>query len=323
MEQVRLKPVTDPLPDIAGIWREYKSRRIKQHPMNNLRASSIGHPCDRYHYHSIHDWKEKPLHDAVVQSIFDEGNLHEGDIMRQLSEMGFKVVESQRAFQIDKPLITGSIDGILLWEGKRIPFDAKSIADHGFNEIESAEDMLFSRKHWMRQYPAQLQIYLLQTAQEIGGFILKNKTTGEMKPIWMAIDYDYAEQILKRAERVYAALAKEEPPARVNDFDICSDCPFKAICLPDMKAGPGVRMIDDRELAALLDRRESLEKQGKEFAAVDGEIKDEAKIIGKGEYVCGSWLLRVKEVQTTKKVPITWNEEKSSYLKTEIVKLEG
>lgn len=310
------------LPDIAGAWLTFKEKRIKQHPQNNLRASSIGHPCDRFHYYSIHDWKEKPLHDARLQSIFDEGYLHEQDTIRQLGEMGFKIIEFQRAFQMDKPLITGSIDGILVWENRRIPFDVKSMKDTLFNEIESAEDLMFSKKHWHRQYPAQLQMYLLLTGEEIGCFILKNKSTGEIKPIWMHLDYEYAEQLLKRAERVYQALAKEEPGQRINDFDVCTDCPFKAICLPDIKAGPGVQLIEDMEFSGLLDRRAQLEPQAREFKEVDDEVKEQAKARGIGDLVCGDWMLRVTEHKRKEKVAITWEDKESSFMKVKFVKLE-
>lgn len=316
-----VKPLIGDLPDIVGAWRAHKEKRIKQFPQNNLRASSIGNPCDRYHYYSIHDWKEKPLHDAVLQSIFDEGYLHEQDVIRQLIEMGFKIVEFQRAFQMDKPLITGSIDGILLWDSRRIPFDAKSVKDILFDDIESAEDLMFSKKHWHRQYPAQLQMYLLLTGEEVGCFILKNKSTGEIKPIWMQIDYDYCEQLLKRAERVYKALAKEEPPQRLNDFDVCSDCHFKALCLPDLKAGPGVRLIGDEELAGFLDRRSQLEPQAKEFKDIDDVVKKEAKAEGAGDFVCGNWMMRVSEYKRKDKIPITWDEKESIFLRTEIIKL--
>ena len=223
---------------------------------------------------------------------------------------------------MDKPLITGSIDGILVWEGRRIPFDVKSMKDILFDEINSAEDLMFSKKHWHRKYPAQLQMYLLLTGEEVGCFIMKNKSTGEIKPIWMQLDYDYAEQLLKRAERVYQALGKEEPGQRVNDFDVCSDCDFKAICLPDIKAGPGVTLIDDVELSGLLDRRFQLEPTAKEFKEIDDTVKEQAKAHGKGDLVCGDWMIRVSEYKRKEKVPITWEDKESTFLKTKFVKME-
>ena len=145
------------LPNIEQAWLEHKRNRIKQFPMNNLRASSVGHPCDRYHYYSIKMWRDKPLHDETLQSIFDEGNLHEHAVIRELSDMGFEVVEQQRSLQIDSPLITGHIDGILRYKNRDFPFDVKSISPWEFQRISAAEDMLFSHKIYQRNYPAQLQ----------------------------------------------------------------------------------------------------------------------------------------------------------------------
>lgn len=86
------------LPDIYSAWFEFKKSRIKQYPQNNLRASSIGNVCERFHWYSIKNWREKPLHDPILQSIFDEGNLHETAVIQELTSMGFKIVEHQRAF---------------------------------------------------------------------------------------------------------------------------------------------------------------------------------------------------------------------------------
>lgn len=316
MEQ--LKPIMPKLPDIGGAWRAWKKKQIKQFPQNNLRASSIGHPCDRYHYHAIHDWREKELHDPIRQSIFDEGKLHEKDIINTMIELGFGVVETQRAFQMNKPLITGSIDGMFLWEGHRFPFDAKSSSPYIYDEVESAEDMLFSKKHWLRKYPAQLQMYLLMSNEPVGCFILKNKVTGALKPIWMQIDYDYCEQLLKRAERVYAALAKETPPERAADFDLCMDCEFRHLCLPDLKAGPGVTEVGDQELAALIDRRAQLEPIKKEYDQIDKDVKKIVTSSGQGDKICGDWLIRVKE-QTR----ASYTVEESSYFRTSFVNLNA
>jgi hypothetical protein len=311
------------LPDIEGAWLAFQASRIKQNPQNNLRASDLGTPCDRYHFHAIHDWKERVLHDPERQGIFEEGNLHEKATTITLMEMGFEVVEQQRAFQIDKPLITGHIDGKLRWKGRVFPYDVKSIQAFDFDKITSAEDLLFSKKVHLRKYPAQLQLYLLMTGEEVGAFILKNKTTGRLRPIWMALDYDFCEQLLKRAERVYAALKAETPPERTTDFDVCMKCPFRHICLPDLKAGPGVQAIDDVELAGMLERREQLAPMAEEFEKLDDQVKDAAKAGGAGEKVCGDFLLRVKEQTRKTKVALTWEEKETSFLVTKILKLDA
>jgi len=310
------------LPDIHAKWIELKTKRIKQFPQNNLRASSAGHPCDRFHYHAIHDWREKELHDPILQSIFDEGKLHERDLMQTLSDLGFEVVEQQRSFQIEKPLITGSIDGIMRHEGNDYPFDAKSISPHDFDAVTAIEDLLYSKKIYQRNYPAQMQLYLLMTGNELGFLLFKNKVTGEPKQVWCQIDYDYCEKILKRAERVYLALKSETPPTRIEDLDACMKCNFRHVCLPDIQFGPGVIPIDDKELEDLLTRRFSLEGAAKGFKFLDETIKEAVTQGGVGEKICGDYLIRVTEHERTTKEPITWNEKITKYFRTQFLKLK-
>lgn len=311
------------LPDIQGAWRAYKEKKIKLSPQNTLRASSIGQPCDRYHYYSIKNWQDRPLHDAVMQSIFDEGNLHEPAVIQDLQKMGFEVVEQQRSFQIDKPKITGHIDGLLRWEGQNFPFDVKTIGPYDFPKINAVEDLIYSKKTHQRQYPAQLQIYLLQCEQERGLLLFKNKLTGEIKPIWMEIDYDFAEQLLKRAERVYAALEAQKIPDRIQDFDVCKKCAFRELCLPDLKHGAGVQLIDDAELSGLLDRYHDLKALAEEFEDLEDTIKDSAKASGEGEKVCGDFLIKVTQQKRKNKVAITFREEEISFLVAKIIKLNS
>lgn len=308
------------LPPIHDKWLAAKTAKIKQYPQNNLRSSSIGHPCDRFHYHSVHDWKERTLHDPILQSIFDEGNLHETDVIKQLMDLGFNVIEQQRSFQIDKPLITGHIDGIIRYECVDFPFDVKSIAAFDFDKINASEDLLYSKKQHQRSYIAQLQLYLLMTGNEVGCFILKNKQTGEIKPIWGHLDYAFCENILKRAERVYKALESNTPPARCEELDTCQKCPYAHLCLPDLKA-TAISQIDDYDLASTMERMEQIKPFFKEYQTLDKEIDKIKNSVCAGEYICGDFLLRIKEFERKTKIPITFEEKTTTYLRKEILKI--
>jgi CRISPR/Cas system-associated exonuclease Cas4 (RecB family) len=307
-------------PPIAERWLALKASRIKQYPQNNLRASGIGHECDRYHYHSIKDWREKALHDPILQSIFDEGGLHETDVIKQLMDLGFQVVEQQRSFQIDSPKITGHIDGIIRWDGHDFPFDVKSISGLDFDKIDSAEDLLYSKKEHQKAYIAQIQLYMLMTNNEYGCFILKNKQTGEIKPIWCQIDFVYCDNLLKRAERVYKALADNEPPKRVDNIDLCSKCSFAHICLPDLKA-TAISTIDDQELAATMERMDQLKPMVKEYEELEAQVDEIKNNVGAGDFICGDYLLKIKEMTRTSKVPITFEFQKTTFLQKKIVKI--
>lgn len=315
--------ISNQLPDIHQIWREYKKSKIAAYPQNTLRASTLGNPCDRFHFYSIKNWKERALHDEILQSIFDEGNLHEEDVIRQLKAAGLEIVEQQRSFQHDRPLITGHIDGIIRWNGKSYPFDVKSISPFDYQKINCAEDLIFSKKIHQAQYPAQLQLYMLMMGADQGCFILKNKLTGEIKPIWMQIDYDYCESLLKRAERVYAAIQADSAPERIDDSSKCTKCTFAHICLPDVQFEKSTMLMDDAELAGMLERRASLESAADEFEELDKSIKEVVKSTGDGERICGDFLLKIQSYNQKRKIPLTWEESESTVSKVQILKLKN
>ena len=61
-------------------------------------------------------------------------------------------------------------------------------------------------------------------AKEKGFFALTNKLTGETKFIEMPFDYEYAESLLQKAERIYKALDEEAPPDACEDISVCEGC---------------------------------------------------------------------------------------------------
>ena len=76
-----------------------KSRVGGKTLQNNLRASSIGLACDRYHYYSLTEYRQP--HSWTLQAIFDEGKIHEKDVEEKLRSMGYEVEGMQRQFRIE------------------------------------------------------------------------------------------------------------------------------------------------------------------------------------------------------------------------------
>ena len=73
--------------------------RITSWPRKNLIASDIGE-CDRYMAYSVLDWEKRQPHDADLQARFDVGNQVEDSVIRELGDIGFKVVENQSPFEV-------------------------------------------------------------------------------------------------------------------------------------------------------------------------------------------------------------------------------
>lgn len=119
---------------------------------------------------------------------------------------------------------------------------------------------------------------------------MTNKLTGETKFIEVPIDYEYGEQLLQKAERIYAALAANEAPDACDDISACENCSLAHICGQCRRVPADVELDD--ELDALIDRKQQLAEAKKEYEAVDKEIK--ARIGEREKVITGHYLVTRK-----------------------------
>jgi len=306
---------------------EAKERKIKQYPVNANRASELGHPCLRYLVLLRTRWQERTIISADLQMVFDMGRMVERSVEDDLREAGLTVIEQQRSFSWAKYQITGNIDlklaldeALLLTgsengscpseileklmeqlrlNGKAIavvPTEIKSSAPHPFESVNTVQDMLHHKYLYMRKYPAQLTLYLLMDGKDVGLFLFKNKVTGKLKAIWMLLDYDYAEEQIHKAELVnkYVAEGTLPEPMEYNE-DICQDCPFAHICMPD-RIGKEVEVTQDGELLELITRYVELKPGAKEYDEVNDRInklvQGREKILVGDYFIEGKWIER-------------------------------
>ena len=159
--------------------KENKQSKIKLYPCNNLRASNVGHPCERYLYLSIKNWEDKKLYTETTQCIFDLGNKIEEYVIQTLKDAWFEVITPTiRAWKVEKPLITGREDlRIKLEDGQFYPVEVKGLSPQEWDKLNSVQDFLNSKKYYVRAYPAQLYIYMYQFGKEKGYFALDRKST--------------------------------------------------------------------------------------------------------------------------------------------------
>lgn len=296
---------------------DLKRSRIKQWPVRSNRASDMGHECERYLVLNRTRWQEKSLHDVRLQFIFDEGNLHEGALLRDLQDAGLTIIEQQRAFEWPEYQITGHVDAKLSDNGKVIPLEIKSASPFSFQSINSAQDLYNGKYHYLRKYPAQMTLYLLMDNKEEGLFIFKNKVTGELKEILLSLDYDFGEQLLKKAESINKHIADGTlPECMPYDEEICGECPFVHICLPEVKRD-ALELETDPELENKLNRYFELKPNKAEYDRLDKELK--AKFKEKEKIIMGSYLITGAWVNIkgyTKTVP------DGAYWKCKLQKLE-
>ena len=266
-----------------------KADKIKVYPCNNLRASNLGHPCERYLYLLIKHWNEQKPHDVGLQCIFDLGNTLEEHTIKNIKEAGFEVITpTVRSWKIEKPLITGREDIRIKDEnGELLPVEIKGISPFEFDKLNTVDDFMKSKRSYIRGYPAQLQIYMYYFAKEKGFFALTNKLTGETKFIEMPFDYEYAENLLQKAERIYAALDSDTPPEACEDISVCEGCSLAHICGECRRVPADID--PDEELDALIDRKNELAAAKKEYEQIDKEIK--ARIGERDKVITGQYLI--------------------------------
>lgn len=272
-----------------------KADKIKVYPVRNLRASNLGHPCERFLYLLIEHWEEQTPHDVGLQNIFDLGNTLEEHTINNIKEAGFEVfTPTQRSFKIDVRggIITGREDIRIKDEhGELFPVEIKGISPFEFDKLNTVDDFLKSKKAWIQGYPAQLFVYMLKFGKEKGYFAITNKLTGETKFIEVPLDYDYGEKMLSKAERIYRALADKTPPPACDDIAYCENCPMAHVCGECRRVPTDIDL--DEELDALIDRKQSLAEAKKEYEQVDKEIK--AKIGEREKIITGHYLIERKQ----------------------------
>lgn len=305
---------------IAEAFR--KDQRV--YPCRSNRASQLGHPCERYLVYMRTAWDKQELPPVELEYIFNGGRVIEKHIaLDYLDRAGFNPTNQGRDFEYKKFGITGHIDCYIEnvdTDNPRQQFacEIKGISPYEFPKIDSAEDMTHSKKVWMRGYPAQLQLYLLMGNKEYGCFLLINKLTYEPKEIWMAIDYQFCEELVKKAERINHHVSNNTLPERTEELDICMKCAFKHLCLPDLKNAEGIQIIDDKEIDLSLERYYELKPLVKEYEELDSTLKKQFE--GRNNLCIGDWLITGKWIEFTKPASM---EQTVKYWKRKIVNLNG
>lgn len=291
----------------AEVQRETLEQKISVYPARSWYPSQVGHPCERFLVWRFLKWEQQQAHDYVLQSIFDEGNLHQPSVYARLEAMGFDIVREQ-----DRPtqytvrgggVISGRPDGkIRGFRGEKflklVVLEIKSAQSHAWERIDTIEDIRHANEHYVRNYFDQGNLYCFLDELDQGVIVLKNKATGLLKIVPFSLDYEAAEKILERIERLQEMVqAKQDPPPIPYDTGICGRCAFSHLCYPPRDLGTGLVPLDDSAMLQLLEEREQTKAAADEYAAADKAIKAQLKRLGTfTQAMCGEFLVTRTEV---------------------------
>ena len=277
---------------------EFVQSEIKIYPVNNLRASNIGHPCERYLYLLIKHWDEQTPHDEGLQNIFDFGNSVEDYTIKKLKDSGLEVITpTQRSWKVDNPFITGREDIRIKDpdDGQLYPAEIKGLSPFEWDRLNTIDDFYSSKRYYVRGYPTQLMVYCWKFEKEKGFFILTNKLSGKIKVIEVPFDWARADALIRKAERIYKALddrSGETVPDACDDISVCESCSLRHLCTASIERPE--TDIDDGELEALIDKKNNLAPAYKEYNDVNDEIK---RCVGDRESIlAGRYLVTVKTI---------------------------
>jgi CRISPR/Cas system-associated exonuclease Cas4 (RecB family) len=277
----------------------------KTWPARSWTPSNLGHPCDRFLVWRFTRWDEQQAIEPELQAIFQEGNIHQPHVYAALERMGFQIQredEKTKQWEPSKGIrLSGRIDGkILGFKGQKyqpsIILEIKTTSPYTFDALNTIDDVRKNRAHYVRAYYDQDILYCILEERPRGIMVFKNKQTGLLKAIPFELDYDRAEWLIKRAERLQPMVDKKlDPPPIDFDAKICGDCAFNHLCFPDKQGGQGAALVENAELLMQLEERAELEPMSKRYDALDKAAKDTIKaVMGKdGQAMCGPWAIKV------------------------------
>ena len=83
------------------------AKHKKLYEPRSTTASSLGYKCERRIVYSRTEPHYAEQVGEELASIFEEGNLHQSDVRRELIELGFEALEAERTFRDEKLEIGG------------------------------------------------------------------------------------------------------------------------------------------------------------------------------------------------------------------------
>lgn len=244
------------------------NQRLKV-PLKSIRASMIG-KCARMIYYSMVEPREGTgWHNAEKEMVFKDGKEHEKIIIRELSEIGFDIINQQRPVSNHPELLKRNITGHIEFQfqepdGSLTPCEIKSMSTYGESSINEPADL---DNYWYyKGYLDQVQMYLVGLDSSQMPYVIKNKNTSIPNIFDVYRDEDRIKYNFEKADMINICVRQKEPPPRQKWCEECAGCNFLQHCLPDIKGDGKMISIEEPEasIIEIIERKESLAAAHKE-----------------------------------------------------------
>lgn len=263
-------------------------------------ASFIGYPCMRNIVYRFLNWDAQKPPTPHLLRIWKMGKIIEKEWIKQAKEIWNIYEQEEKEWR--KYNISGKYDGIIEFDkDKRLLFDIKSVYPliwDKFDEENPDEWKTLLKMPFHNCVPAQGQIYMLLNDMDEFLLIFVNKSNLEEKFIYMPLDYEYAESLIKKAELLQMYIENEQYPEPIEyDIEICgATCAFYDICLPKRKVD-GAEFIEDEDIKEAFIRYFELKELAKEYEEVNAYLKAQLGKYSKGGFCDnGNFEFAIKEI---------------------------
>ena len=267
------------------------------------------HDCDRHNYYGLAEGDQRLKWDAFVQAKLDAGKARELIIKRELLELGYEPLMAGEVLEIKdragRVLARGRTDLSLALPSNfrsTVPVEVKCMQQHMWGAVNHWRDLL--RNSWTRKYVRQLMLYMKAKGHKEGLFLLDD-WNGHWKILPVEIDDEIIGDAIGKIERAAEARISGKVPERIPyDHQLCGMCPFIAICIPDIKQDPRIKVVDNAVLAKLLEVRESNYESWQKVERANASVKKFFEGIKAGAFTIGNFIItRTESLRTSYEIP--------------------
>lgn len=260
------------------------------------------HDCDRHNYYGMAEGDQRSKWDAFVQAKLDAGKARELSIKRELLDLGYEPLMAGEVLEIKSPsgtvLARGRTDLSLALPSNfrsTVAVEVKCMQTHMWGNINHWRDLL--RNSWTRKYVRQLMLYMHAKKMTEGLFLIDD-FQGHWKILVVEMDQEFIADAVAKIERAAAARVSGVVPERIPyDNSLCGMCNFQHVCIPDIKADPRIKIVDNVVLAKLLEVREANYESWQKVEKANAAVKKFFEDVKDGAFTIGNFIVARKAGQ--------------------------